>query len=50
MTLAFDLFIMNLVSEEPLNRLYFMSVVVTVVVSIILHELAHGWTAFDRLG
>lgn len=40
-----DLFLMRAVD----NPLYFVSVVFTVVLSITLHELAHGWVAI-RLG
>ena len=36
-------FIQNLF--EPENQLYFGCVVVTVIISIVLHELAHGWAA-----
>jgi Zn-dependent protease len=36
-------FIQNLF--EPEKQLYFGCVVVTVIISIVLHELAHGWTA-----
>lgn len=36
-----DLFI----TEIATNRVYFFSVVFTVIVSIVLHELAHGWLA-----
>ena len=36
-----DLFIMEIAT----NRVYFFSVVFTVIVSIVLHELAHGWLA-----
>ena len=36
-------FIQNLF--EPENQLFFGCVVVTVVISIVLHELAHGWAA-----
>lgn len=36
-----DLFI----TEFATNRMYFFSVVFTVIVSIVLHELAHGWMA-----
>ena len=37
------LFIQNLF--EPDKQLFFGCVVVTVVISIVLHELAHGWAA-----
>lgn len=40
-----NLFIENLVSDNPADRFYFLAVVLTVVVSIVLHELAHGWAA-----
>ena len=30
---------------EPETQLYFGCVVVTVIISIVLHELAHGWAA-----
>ena len=30
---------------EPENQLFFGCVVVTVIISIVLHELAHGWAA-----
>ena len=36
-------FIQNLF--EPEQQLYFGCVVVTVIISIVLHELAHGWAA-----
>ena len=36
-------FIQNLF--EPEKQLFFGCVVVTVVISIVLHELAHGWAA-----
>ena len=36
-------FIQNLF--EPEKQLYFGCVVVTVIISIVLHELAHGWAA-----
>ncbi|MEM1107381.1 MAG: site-2 protease family protein [Planctomycetota bacterium] len=44
-----QLFITNLFSNNPADRFYFLAVVFTVVVSIVLHELAHGWAAL-RLG
>ena len=47
--MGFDLFITNLFSEDPADRFLFFCVVITVVVSIVLHELAHGWMAI-RLG
>ncbi len=47
--MGFDLFITNLFSEDPADRFFFFCVVITVVVSIVLHELAHGWMAI-RLG
>ncbi len=40
-----DLFISNLFSDNPAQRFYFLAVVLVVVVSIVLHELAHGWVA-----
>ncbi|MEM8782643.1 MAG: site-2 protease family protein [Planctomycetota bacterium] len=47
--MGFDLFITKLFSENPSDRFFFFCVVITVVVSIVLHELAHGWMAI-RLG
>jgi len=44
-----SLFIQRLVSPDPGDRFYFFCVVLTVIVSITLHELAHGWMAI-RLG
>jgi len=44
-----QLFITNLFSDNPADRFYFLAVVLTVLVSIVLHELAHGWVAI-RLG
>ena len=44
-----NLFINNLLSENPADRFFFFAVVLTVVVSIVLHELAHGWMAM-KLG
>ncbi|MEM8737440.1 MAG: site-2 protease family protein [Planctomycetota bacterium] len=44
-----QLFISRLFSDNPADRFYFFAVVVTVVISIVLHELAHGWAAM-RLG
>ncbi|MEM9881955.1 MAG: site-2 protease family protein [Planctomycetota bacterium] len=44
-----NLFISNLVSDNPADRFYFFAVVLVVVFSIVLHELAHGWAAI-RLG
>lgn len=46
-TLAFSLFVQH--AFEPGGQFYFAAVVFTVVVSITLHELAHGWLAI-RLG
>lgn len=43
------LFITNLFSENPADRFYFFAVVLVVVISIVLHELAHGWVAL-KLG
>lgn len=40
-----NLFVENLISENPADRFYFLAVVLAVVVSIVLHELAHGWAA-----
>ena len=40
-----SLFIQNLFSNDPGQRFYFLAVVITVVISIVLHELAHGWAA-----
>ncbi|MEM7576354.1 MAG: site-2 protease family protein [Planctomycetota bacterium] len=47
--MGFDLFISNLFSDNANDRFFFFCVVITVVVSIVLHELAHGWMAI-RLG
>ncbi len=44
-----QLFITHLFSENPADRFFFFCVVIAVVVSIVLHELAHGWMAI-RLG
>ena len=44
-----NLFISNLFSPDPADRFYFLAVVLVVVISIVLHELAHGWAAL-RLG
>lgn len=44
-----SLFIQNLFDEDGYGRFYYISWVVCVVVSIILHELGHGWMAL-RLG
>ncbi|MEM6459113.1 MAG: site-2 protease family protein [Planctomycetota bacterium] len=43
-----QLFISNLVSDNPADQFYFFAVVLVVVVSIVLHELAHGWAALRR--
>ncbi|MEO1236124.1 MAG: site-2 protease family protein [Planctomycetota bacterium] len=43
-----QLFITNLFSDNPADRFYFFAVVLTVVISIVLHELAHGWAALSR--
>jgi Zn-dependent protease len=43
-----DLFINNLLSDNPADRFYFFAVVLVVVISIVLHELAHGWAAMHR--
>ena len=43
-----SLFIQNLMGG-PEERFYYFSVVFTLIVSIVLHELAHGWMAI-RLG
>ena len=42
------MFIQYLISEEPGLRQIYLFVVVTVVISIVLHELAHGWMAIRR--
>lgn len=42
-----NLFIQN--AFDPASRFYFFSIVLSVVISITLHELAHGWAAI-RLG
>ncbi len=47
--MGFSLFITKLFSDNPADRFYFFAVALTVVVSIVLHELAHGWAAI-RLG
>ena len=44
-----NLFINHLFSDNPADRFYFLAVVLVVVISIVLHELAHGWVAL-RLG
>ena len=44
-----NLFINHLFSDNPADRFYFLTVVLVVVISIVLHELAHGWAAI-RLG
>ncbi len=44
-----QLFITNLLSDNPADRFYFFAVVLVVIVSIVLHELAHGVAAL-RLG
>ena len=44
-----DLFITRLFSDNPADRFYFFAVVLVVIVSIVLHELAHGFAAL-RLG
>ena len=44
-----ELFISNLFSDNAADRFYFLAVALTVVISIVLHELAHGWAAI-RLG
>ena len=43
-----DLFISNLFGDNA-ERFYFLAVALTVVISIVLHELAHGYAAI-RLG
>ncbi len=43
------MFIERLFSGNPADRFYFLAVVLVVVVSIVLHELAHGWAAI-KLG
>jgi len=43
------LFIFKLFSDDPPDRFFFVAWVLVVVVSIVLHELAHGWMAI-RLG
>lgn len=43
-----DLFFSNLFSDNPADRFYFFAVVLVVVASIVLHELAHGWAAIRR--
>lgn len=48
-TLRDGFFIQKLFSENPADRFYFLAAVLVVVVSIVLHELAHGWMAI-RLG
>lgn len=47
--MGFNLFITNLFSDDPSDRFFFFTVVVTVIISIVLHELAHGWAAI-KLG
>lgn len=44
-----ELFVLNLFSDNAADRFYFLAVALTVVISIVLHELAHGWAAI-RLG
>jgi len=44
-----ELFVSNLFSDNAADRFYFLAVALTVVISIVLHELAHGWAAI-RLG
>ncbi len=44
-----DLFVSHLFSDNAADRFYFLAVALTVVISIVLHELAHGWAAI-RLG
>ena len=44
-----SLFITNLFSDNPGDRFFYLSMVVIIVVSIVLHELAHGWMAL-KLG
>ncbi|MEM1098863.1 MAG: site-2 protease family protein [Planctomycetota bacterium] len=46
--MGFELFITNLFGDAD-QRFFFFCVVITVIVSIVLHELAHGWAAI-RLG
>lgn len=43
-----QLFITNLFSDNPADRFYFFAVVFVVVISIVLHELAHGWMALRK--
>ena len=43
-----NLFFTNLFSDNPADRFYFFAVVLVVVASIVLHELAHGWAAIRR--
>ncbi len=43
-----NLFITNLLSDNAADRFYFFAVVLTVLISITLHELAHGWAAMRR--
>ncbi|MFI4862003.1 MAG: site-2 protease family protein [Phycisphaerales bacterium JB063] len=42
-------FIQKLFSSDPGERFFFLAAILTVVVSIVLHELAHGWMAI-KLG
>jgi Zn-dependent protease len=42
-----DLFVFNLFHDD--TRFYFLAASLVIVISIVLHELAHGWTAI-RLG
>ena len=44
-----EVFVSNLFSDNAADRFYFLAVALTVVISIVLHELAHGWAAI-RLG
>lgn len=44
-----NLFIENLFSSNPADRFFFLATVLVVVVSIVLHELGHGWAAI-KLG
>jgi len=46
---AMDLFIFHLFSDDPADRFFFVAWVLVVIISIVLHELAHGWMAV-RLG
>ncbi len=49
MSASMDLFVSRLFSDNAADRFYFLAVALTVVISIVLHELAHGWAAI-RLG